>query len=150
MLNTYFIIFEDTHFILYQHFWQDDGLIDYRSSAVGKKWRSSFVYSLQHYRNGFLNFFNNRLHKICQNTGFTWPVFSGIRTESVSLFFLSLYREIQIRENPYSDMFYAVITKRYLAVALILDSIFSLSIQNFNTLTVTLLSSNLSEGLSKA
>ena len=90
MLNTYFIIFEDTHFILYQHFWQDDGLIDYRSSAVGKKWRSSFVYSLQHYRNGFLNFFNNRLHKICQNTGFTWPVFSGIRTESASLFFFVL------------------------------------------------------------
>ena len=70
MLNTYFIIFEDTHFILYQRFWQDDGLINYRSSAVGKKWRSSFVYSLQHYRIGFLNFFNNRLHKTCQNTGF--------------------------------------------------------------------------------
>ena len=132
MLNTYFIIFEDTHFILYQHFWQDDGLINYRSSAVGKKWRSSFVYSLQHYRIGFLNFFNNRLHKTCQNTGFTWPVFSGIRTESVILFFVSFYRKIQIRENSYFDMFYAVITKRYLEAVLILDSIFPLSIQNLS------------------
>ena len=132
MLNTYFIIFEDTHFILYQRFWQDDGLINYRSSAVGKKWRSSFVYSLQHYRIGFLNFFNNRLHKTCQNTGFTWPVFSGIRTESVILFFVSFYRKIQIRENSYFDMFYAVITKRYLEAVLILDSIFPLSIQNLS------------------
>ena len=132
MLNTYFIIFEDTHFILYQHFWQDDGLINYRSSAVGRKWRSSFVYSLQHYRIGFLNFFNNRLHKICQNTGFTWPVFSGIRTESVILFFVSFYRKIKKRENSYFDMFYAVITKRYLEAVLILDSIFPLSIQNLS------------------
>ena len=40
---------------------------------------------------------NMTVHKICQNTGFFWPVFSRIRAESSKTW-----------ENPYSDLFYAV------------------------------------------
>ena len=36
------------------------------------------------------------LHKVCQNTGFPWPVFSHIWTETT------------VRKNPYSSIFYAV------------------------------------------
>ena len=45
------------------------------------------------------------LHKICENTGFQWPVFSRIRTKSV---ILSLYGRIQVAENLYFCIFYAV------------------------------------------
>ena len=44
------------------------------------------------------------LHKICENTGFHWPVFSSIRTE---LYILSLHRRIWVSENPYLRIFYA-------------------------------------------
>ena len=44
------------------------------------------------------------LYKICQSTDFLWPVFSHIRTESV------LIREKGVRENPYSSIFYEVIS----------------------------------------
>ena len=46
------------------------------------------------------------LRKMCQITGFFWPIFSRIRTES---WILSLYRKIRVRENLYSSIFYAVI-----------------------------------------
>ena len=46
------------------------------------------------------------LHKICEDTGFHWPVHSRIKTESTILF---LYGRIQASENPYSRIFYAVI-----------------------------------------
>ena len=41
------------------------------------------------------------LRKICQNTGFRWPFFCRIRTEST---ILSLYGKIRVREYPYSDI----------------------------------------------
>ena len=44
------------------------------------------------------------LHKICENTGFHWPLFSRIRTE-----ILSLYWKIRVSENPYSRIFYTVL-----------------------------------------
>ena len=46
-----------------------------------------------------------RLYKICVNTGFQWPVFSYIRTESQ---IRSLHRRIRASENPYSRTFYVV------------------------------------------
>ena len=48
---------------------------------------------------------NYSLHKICENTGFHWPLFSRIRTKSTSL---SLYRRIRVSENPHSRIFYVV------------------------------------------
>ena len=45
------------------------------------------------------------LHKICENTGFHWSVFSGIRTESV---ILSLYGRMRTSKNLYIRIFYAV------------------------------------------
>ena len=45
------------------------------------------------------------LHKICENTGFHWPVSPSIRTESR---ILSLYRKIRVTENPYSRILYSV------------------------------------------
>ena len=45
------------------------------------------------------------LHKICENTGFHWAVFSRIRTES---YIFSLYGRIRLNEKPYSRIFYAV------------------------------------------
>ena len=54
------------------------------------------------------NFWNHSvsttLRKICQNTGSFWPECSRIRTKSK---ILSLYGNIQVSENPYSDIFYA-------------------------------------------
>ena len=51
------------------------------------------------------------LHKICENTGFQWPVFSRIRTKSAMF---SLYGRIRATENPYSSIFYAVLSSAYL------------------------------------
>ena len=53
------------------------------------------------------------LNKICQNTGFLWPVFPLIRAETIIMSLteskiLSLYGKMQVRENPYSDIFYWV------------------------------------------
>ena len=45
------------------------------------------------------------LHKICENTGFQWHIFSRISTKST---ILSLYGRIRVSENPYSRIFYAV------------------------------------------
>ena len=46
------------------------------------------------------------LHKICENTGFHWPVLSRIRTKST---ILSFCERIRVCENPYSRIFYTVI-----------------------------------------
>ena len=46
--------------------------------------------------------------KICENTGFHWPVFSHLRTEYK---ILSLYGRIRVSEKPYSDIFYAAQSK---------------------------------------
>ena len=53
--------------------------------------------------------------KICRYTGFLWPAFSRIRIEST---IMSLYGKIRVRENPYSDIFYAVSYKRIFFVFL--------------------------------
>ena len=45
------------------------------------------------------------MHKICENTGFHWPVFSRIRKEYT---ILPLHRRIRVSENPYSRIFYTV------------------------------------------
>ena len=45
------------------------------------------------------------LYKVCENTGFRWPVFSRIKTKST---ILSLHRRIRVRENPHFRIFYAV------------------------------------------
>ena len=45
------------------------------------------------------------LHKICENTGFQWHIFSRIGTKST---ILSLHGRIRVSENPYSRIFYAV------------------------------------------
>ena len=45
------------------------------------------------------------LHKICENTGFQWHIFSCISTKST---ILSLYGRIRVSENPYSRIFCAV------------------------------------------
>ena len=47
------------------------------------------------------------LHNIFENTGFHWPVFSRIRTESR---ILTLYGRIRVSENPYSRIFYAKVS----------------------------------------
>ena len=52
------------------------------------------------------------LCKICDNVGFLVPIFSCIRTKST---ILALYRNIQVRENPYSGIFYAVYYKIIIA-----------------------------------
>ena len=46
-------------------------------------------------------FFYFLVRKICQNTGFLWPVFLRIRIESK---ILSLYGKMWIRENPNSGV----------------------------------------------
>ena len=51
------------------------------------------------------------LHKISENTGFQWPVFSRIRTESSTI--LSLYGRIRVSENPYSCIFCTVQQKKF-------------------------------------
>ena len=48
------------------------------------------------------------LHKICENTGFHWPVFSRIRTKPT---ILSSYGRIWATENAQSRIFYAVFSK---------------------------------------
>ena len=45
------------------------------------------------------------LYKVCENTGFRWPVFFQIKTKST---ILSLYRRIRVRKNPHFCIFYAV------------------------------------------
>ena len=52
-------------------------------------------------------------HKTCKNTEFHWPKFSRIRTKSS---ILSLYQKIRVSENPYSRIFYAVITHEWMAL----------------------------------
>ena len=49
------------------------------------------------------------LHKICQNTGFLWLVFSHIRTETKVL---PLYGKMRVRQNPYCGVFYTVLSNR--------------------------------------
>ena len=44
--------------------------------------------------------------KMCQDTGFVWSVFPGIRIKSK---ILSLYGKIRARENPYSSILYAAL-----------------------------------------
>ena len=51
------------------------------------------------------------LDKICQNTGFIWPVYSRIRTKST---ILTLKESMRVRENPYSDIFYVVFNNEIL------------------------------------
>ena len=51
--------------------------------------------------------------KIYKNTGFNWPSFSGIGTESMILF---LYGKLWVSENPYSRMFYTVWIRFYFQV----------------------------------
>ena len=48
----------------------------------------------------FISFLKLPLHKICRNTGFHWPVFSHIRTESKN--------SDRVSENPYYSIFYKV------------------------------------------
>ena len=48
------------------------------------------------------------LHKLFENKGFHWPVFSRIRTKSL---ILSLYRRIQVIDSPCSRIFYTVYVK---------------------------------------
>ena len=38
----------------------------------------------------------NSLRKLCQNTGFLWPIFPRVN------------RKMRVRENPYSGIFYTV------------------------------------------
>ena len=52
-----------------------------------------------------LFFFFIALHKICENTGFYWPVFSRAKKESTVM---SLCRIMRVLENPYSCIFYAM------------------------------------------
>ena len=52
--------------------------------------------------------YNVTLRKICENTDFLLPAFSGIRTESTIL--LS-YGKMLVRENSFSRIFYAVSSK---------------------------------------
>ena len=54
----------------------------------------------------FYCFCCSSLHKICQNAGLSWLVFSHIRTESTTL---SLYGKIRVRENPYSGILHKVL-----------------------------------------
>ena len=49
------------------------------------------------------------LHKIRDNTGFHWPVFTRIRTEST---ILSSCGRIRVREKPYPWIFYAITTAK--------------------------------------
>ena len=46
------------------------------------------------------------LHRMSENTGFQWPIFSRIRTESSTI--LSLYGRIRVSENRYSCIFCTV------------------------------------------
>ena len=50
------------------------------------------------------------LYKTLENTGFHWPEFFRITTEST---ILSLYGRIQVSEKPYSRIFYAVYIKYF-------------------------------------
>ena len=43
--------------------------------------------------------------KMCQNTVFLWPVFYRVWSEFPILY---LYEKVQVRENPYFGIFYAV------------------------------------------
>ena len=52
----------------------------------------------------FTDQMNVSLRKISQNTGLLWPAFSCVRTELKILF---LYRQIGVRENLYSGIFYS-------------------------------------------
>ena len=47
--------------------------------------------------------------EMCKNWGFCWSVFSCIRTYS---WILSLYGKIQVSENPYFCLYYAVLCNR--------------------------------------
>ena len=53
----------------------------------------------------FWNDFCVPLHKMCENTGFHWAVFSRIRTKSTTL---SLYGRIRVCENLHYRIFYTV------------------------------------------
>ena len=55
------------------------------------------------------------LCEICKNWGFCWSVFSCIRTYS---WILSLYGKIQVSENPYFCLYYAVLCNRSVHVFL--------------------------------
>ena len=49
---------------------------------------------------------NSTLHKICENIGFYWLVFSRMKTEST---ILPLYGRIWFTSNPFSRIFYAAV-----------------------------------------
>ena len=53
--------------------------------------------------------------EMCKNWGFCWSVFSCIRTYS---WILSLYEKIQVSENPYFCLYYAVLWNRSVHVFL--------------------------------
>ena len=53
--------------------------------------------------------------EMCKNWGFCWSVFSCIRTYS---WILSLYGKIQVSENPYFCLYYAVLCNRSVHVFL--------------------------------
>ena len=50
------------------------------------------------------------LHKVWENTGFPWPIFSCKRTEYTILF---LQGRLRVSENPYYRIFYAVFLSKF-------------------------------------
>ena len=92
---------------------------------------------------GFLK--RNTLHKICENTGFHWPVFSCVRTKSM---ILSLYGRIRVSENPYSRISYAAIVVK-VVLFVFKEMCFLLTITTFDmnsgrfSFNIQLLQSNL-------
>ena len=89
------------HFI-WEFIWAQEKL-----SLKEKMHQSSFVIIIIGLLSISLGF---TLHKIHENTGFHWPIFSCIRRKS-SIFFL--YGRIRVSENLYSGIFYAVLTSRH-------------------------------------
>ena len=74
-----------------------------------RKFRISFAKSQNFLRQKILPFLYNcftyTLCKTCLNTGFLWPVYFRISTKST---LLSFNRNIQLRENQYTGISYAV------------------------------------------
>ena len=76
-----------------------------------------------------ITLYKHTLCKICQYTGFLWPVFSHIRSEST---ILTLYEKIWVRKNPYAGKFYTVVIGRLrqsVGKKLVCSVIFKRSIQ---------------------
>ena len=73
----------------------------YRKIRTRKKYVSGhFSRSVSSHHWFFISFLKLPLHKICKNTGFHWPVFPHIRTESKN--------SNRVSENPCSGIFYKV------------------------------------------